>query len=87
MDSKLRCQSCGMPLGDGFYGTNSDASLAVDYCKFCFLKGEFTDPDLKLEDMLDMSIKNMKEDLNMPEDEATRLANESIPKLKRWQGG
>ena len=38
MDDKARCQSCGMPLDIGFYGTNSDGTGNMEYCKLCFVK-------------------------------------------------
>lgn len=85
MDVTFRCQSCGMPLGDGFYGTNEDKSENHKYCKFCFLNGAFTDPNQTMEDMIQSSIENMTKDIGMPEDQAIALANTYIPKLKRWQ--
>lgn len=57
MDDKIRCQSCSVPLGDEVYGTNEDDSLALDYCKFCFQKGDFTDSDTTMEDMVNLSVK------------------------------
>ena len=85
MDNKIRCQSCGMPLGAGFFGTNADGSETQEYCKFCFLEGEFTRPNLTLAQMIDMSVENMTHELKMPEEKARELATSFIPTLKRWQ--
>jgi hypothetical protein len=85
MDLSFRCQSCGMPLGEGFYGTNDDHTENHKYCKFCFLNGSFTDPNQTMEEMIEHSIENMVSEIGLPEDQAIQLANMYIPHLKRWQ--
>ena len=85
MDDKIRCQSCGMPLGTGFYGTNADDSINSEYCKFCFDKGNFREPNLTLEEMIGRSVANMVDDQKMDATEAEELARKVIPTLKRWQ--
>lgn len=81
----IRCQSCGMPLGPGFFGTLMDNSETDEYCKFCFQKGEFTQPDLTVDEMINLSIDTMLNDLKMPPQQAEQLARSVIPSLKRWQ--
>lgn len=86
MDNKKRCQSCGMPLAEGYYGTLIDGISSNDeYCKFCYQNGSFTRPDLTLEDMMQLSVDNMTHDLKIPEEKALKLALSIIPHLKRWQ--
>ncbi len=87
MDNKIRCQSCGMPLSEEFgnLGTNADGTNAPEYCIFCFKGGNFTNPDQTMEEMIQSSIENMTNDLQMPEEQAANLANSFIPTLKRWQ--
>jgi len=87
MDDKIRCQSCGMPLSADFgnLGTNADGTKTDEYCSFCFQNGEFAAPNQTLEEMINSSIENMTEDLNMPPEKAAELANSFIPKLRRWQ--
>ncbi|MEO8581416.1 MAG: zinc ribbon domain-containing protein [Patescibacteria group bacterium] len=85
MTEKIRCQSCGMPLGEGFFGTNANGSLTQEYCKFCFQLGKFTHPELTIPDMIRMSVKNMVEELHLDEDKAKTLAESFIPQLKRWK--
>lgn len=85
MELSFRCQSCGMPLGDGFYGTNEDHTENHKYCKFCFLNGSFTDPNQTMEEMIQSSIENMVHEVGLPEKQAIDLANTFIPKLKRWK--
>lgn len=85
MDEKPPCQSCGIPLGVGFYGTNVDGTANMEYCKLCFTKGEFRELNLTLDQMIGRSTANMVDDLNMARDEAEKLATTIIPNLKRWR--
>ena len=88
MENKIRCQSCGMPLSETFgnLGTNRDGSNSFEYCAFCFKAGEFVNPNQTLGEMVQSSIENMTNDLNMPIGRATELANSFIPTLRRWRG-
>ena len=85
MDDKPRCQSCGMPLGIGFYGTNADGMANNEFCKICFEHGFFREPNLTLDEMIGRSIANMVDDLRMSQEEAEPLAKSVIPNLKRWK--
>ena len=81
------CQSCGMPMEkpDDF-GSNADGLKINDYCHFCFENGAFTAPDITLEQMIERVAGIMVTKMNMPEAQAKAMANQFIPKLKRWQG-
>lgn len=85
MDEEIRCQSCGMPIGEEFFGTESDGSVSHDYCYMCYAKGAFLLPDLTVEGRIDLSVDNMVNDLGMTEDQAEKLAHDFIPHLKRWK--
>lgn len=82
-----RCQSCGMPLSAEFanLGTESDGSSSEIYCTICYEDGEFTMPDLTLEDMIQLSIDHMTNELAIEHDAAERLARGTIPGLLRWR--
>lgn len=83
--STLRCQSCGMPLYDGKYGTELDGvSTSDEYCKSCYENGVFT-KDVTLEEMIKISIDTMTEDLKMPLLTASNIARSVVPRLKRWK--
>lgn len=84
---KVRCQSCGMPLSEDFgnYGTMDDGTFHTEFCIFCFQNGSFTNPTQTMEEMIQSSIENMIEDLQMSHERAKELAWAFIPKLKRWQ--
>ena len=81
---KIRCQSCGMPLAHGFYGTEQDGSDNHEYCKFCYERGAFTSPDLTLQGMVDLSVLHMMKELQFPEETARQMSESIIPHLKRW---
>ncbi len=81
-----RCQSCGMPISPEFanLGTMSDGSFHSEYCNICFQKGDFTKPQLTLQQMINSSINNMVNQIGMPQEQAEQLARSFIPTLKRW---
>ena len=51
MDMKI-CQSCGMPMQEDQYGSNTDGSRNDTYCCYCYKDGEFT-RDCTMEEMAD----------------------------------
>ncbi len=85
--AKKICQSCGMPLiDDDEFGTNADGTKNEEYCNFCFQKGAFTDEGITLEQKIEKNVKFACE-MGVSEEEARELANELIPKLRRWKKG
>ena len=63
-------------------GTNLDGSKSAEYCSMCYEKGQFTQPDITVEEMQAL-VKNKMKEMKFP----SFLANISvkgIPKLKRW---
>lgn len=86
---KKRCQSCGMALGfpisEDFFSTNKNGSKNFEYCKFCYENGNFTNPKLTIEQMINNSIRHMTQELSFPKEKAENLANSIIPCLKRWK--
>lgn len=78
------CQSCSMPMQkDEEFGTEADGSKSQDYCVYCYKEGAFTMPDATVDQMIEISVKNMKE-MGAPEEliEQTKIM---IPTLKRWK--
>ena len=79
------CNSCGRPMGRNDYGTNEDGSPNMDYCKDCFQNGEFTEPDITINEMIIRHAKRMlKRNPDLREEEATGLLCNFLPNLKRW---
>ena len=49
MENKAICQSCGMPLdSEDVKGTEKNGMKSNDYCKFCYDKGAFKHPNMKV---------------------------------------
>ncbi len=79
------CQSCGMPMEkDEYFGTSKDGSKSKEYCKFCFNKGKFIDEGITMKEKIEKNIKIAKE-MGMDEKKARKMAEMTIPKLKRWR--
>lgn len=75
-----------MPMQkDEDFGTNADSSQNNEYCHFCFKEGNFTEPGITMEQKIDKLVQIAESQMNMPEDKAREMANNIIPKLKRWQ--
>lgn len=78
------CQSCGMPLNDeALYGTEANGSKTSEYCLYCYGKGVFKQPDLTIEQMIEICVPFMKES-GMAEEESRSLLTKHLPMLKRW---
>ena len=79
------CQSCGMPMEKlEDFGTNADRNRNEDYCCFCFKNGNFANPDLTLEQMIDKLV-GFAAKMGMTQAQAREIAQKVIPRLKRWQ--
>jgi hypothetical protein len=39
------------------FGSEKDGSKSEKYCKFCYKHGEFTGPDMTMEEMIEVSEK------------------------------
>jgi hypothetical protein len=84
MEQKV-CQSCGMPMtAEDLCGTNADGSLNDEYCKYCYDKGAFHNPNETLEGMVNTCAPFMVEQ-GVPEKDARAQLNELLPQLKRWK--
>lgn len=80
------CQSCAMPMkSDELYGTNSDGTKTEEFCKFCFQNGQFTEPDITMQEMIDKCVSIMGRQNIMPEDQARDLMTKHLPNLNRWK--
>jgi len=78
------CQSCGMPMSNDDFGTNKDETKSKEYCHFCFKNGKFTDEGISMEEKIKKNIEIAKR-MGMSEEKAKALAENTIPKLKRWK--
>jgi hypothetical protein len=84
MEQEVRCQSCGMLMGNGLFGTLANGKETHEYCTFCFQNGKYTDTEATMHGMIENSVRIMTKKMAIPEDRAREIANATIPQLKRW---
>jgi len=78
------CQSCGLPVEDDKFGKNPNGTYSEDYCQSCYEDGEFNEPTIRMEDMIERSARKMAEDTDISEEDAKRKLEKLFPTLKRW---
>jgi hypothetical protein len=79
------CQSCAMPLQKPEdFGTNENGGKSTEYCFHCFQDGKFLDEGITLQQKIDKNVK-FGIQMGMPEEEAKKMCESILPKLKRWQ--
>jgi hypothetical protein len=85
MTTHKNCQSCGMPLSKDELGggTEKDGSKSTMYCSHCYLNGEFTLPNLTVEEMAER-VKQKIVEFGMPKFVAG-FFTKNIHKLERWK--
>jgi hypothetical protein len=66
------------------FGTNADGSRNGNYCYFCLQKGDFTNPDLTMEQMIERLV-HLSDKMGMSQSQARELEQKVIPTLRRWQ--
>jgi len=81
----IRCQSCGMVIGDWFSAPLPDGSASDEWCRFCFKEGVFTEPDVTKDEMIKRTFDLLMRTVRPPEEKARGFANLLIPQLKRWK--
>lgn len=80
----LICQSCGMPLEDGFLARDGDGTFNEKYCKWCWDGGAFTQ-ECTMEEMVEICVSHMPTAKEDPEGCRVYM-RDLLPTLERWQG-
>ncbi|QWU16856.1 zinc ribbon domain-containing protein [Paenibacillus sophorae] len=79
------CQSCGMPVAEkDLLGTDREGIKTEEYCKYCYEDGEFKQPDITLQGMIDLCAGYLVQQ-GMDEAEAKGMLAQTLPLLKRWR--
>lgn len=86
---QIFCQSCGMPLTQEYFGTNTDGSTTAEYCTYCYKDGAFTS-NVSMEEMIEHNLEYLEEfnkdsDRKLTKEEAREEMRKYFPQLKRWQ--
>lgn len=63
-------------------GTESDGTKSTLYCSHCYKNGAFTQPDLKLHEMVEL-VENKLSEMWIPRF-IGKYFTKNIPRLKRW---
>lgn len=81
---QLVCQCCGMPLSeDSLISREPDESYNEDYCKWCYVDGEFV---YKSKDsMIGFLVNHMPNPDNLEEEERRIQFNEYLSQLQHWK--
>jgi hypothetical protein len=84
MENEEHCQSCGMPLYGEYKKFSQKDTNGTDsiYCTMCYQDGRFLNPDIKIEEMVEIGVGFMKAVMN--EEEARKQLQGFLPQLKRW---
>ncbi|MFC1842393.1 zinc ribbon domain-containing protein [Candidatus Dependentiae bacterium] len=84
MTERLFCQSCAMPLEkEEFFATEKDGAKNKEYCIYCYKSGEFTDPNMTLEKMLE-NVEYIMKKMHVSQ-ELIDKTKQMIPQMKRWK--
>lgn len=74
-----------MPMTkDADHGTDNDGRASKEYCTFCYREGKFTDEGITLEQKVEKNVQ-IAVKMGWPEEKAREMAENIIPKLKRWR--
>lgn len=59
--------------------------MSISYCRYCYWKGQFTEPDITKEEMLTKMANAMKLGKNITDEQAREMAWNRMKLLKRWK--
>ena len=79
---QLICQCCGMPLHDGIYSKETDGFYNEDYCKWCYVDGEYTYDNM--DDLIEFCAGHMANEHFSPE-QVRAYMRDMLPKLEYWK--
>ncbi|CAG0956442.1 hypothetical protein GPROT1_00481 [Gammaproteobacteria bacterium] len=81
------CHSCGMLImkKDEFGCESNPGVMNTSYCRYCYWKGQFTEPGITRDEMLDNLARAMKLGKNVSDEEAKAMAWNRMKLLKRWK--
>lgn len=83
------CQSCGMPIDEQTFGSESNGLKNENYCHYCYEKGQFT-ANCTMEEMIAHCAEYVDEynktaEVKVTKEEAIENMRKFFPHLKRWK--
>lgn len=74
-----------MPLSQpDHYGTEADGTASDKFCTYCYQNGEYTDPSLTAERMIELSARGWSDqDPNLTYEQAKAQMLQILPHLER----
>ncbi len=78
------CQSCGIPLTTDICSTEANGRLSENYCRDCYVNGNFTNPNMTLGEMIAYWVPSFL-DKGYSEIEAREFMEPLFPELLRWR--
>lgn len=76
-----------MPMEtDNLRGTEADATLSRHYCILCYENGEFTKPEINMDEMKQL-VKVRIDNMRIPSElklDLIKLSEKLIPEMTRW---
>lgn len=80
------CQSCGVPIKHPTeFAKNATGAKDLRYCNYCMDKGEFTDPDITVEQMIEKVADALAKKERIDIEEAKGKVSGIIESLERWK--
>lgn len=81
-----QCQSCGRTLrSPELFGSEARGIMNTNFCKHCYARGEFTEPDITVEGMIEKVTGILSGQGKLTPEEARQRAEKLIPALRRWR--
>ena len=82
------CQSCGIPIKHSTeFGRTASGAMDIRYCAYCLEKGEFTDPEMTVEEMTERVASTLAKKERIEIEEAKEKVSGIIASLDRWKKG
>ena len=79
---QLICQCCGMPLEDSTISKETDGFFNEEYCKWCYVDGEFTYSSM--DDLINFCAEHMSNE-NWTSEQVRVYMKEMLPQLNYWK--
>lgn len=67
------------------FAMSATRAKVLDYCRYCYDMGVFLEPELTIDQMAEKLANPIRVGKNVSEEDAKKMAMETLVKLKRWQ--